>query len=53
MNKKLISIVSGTFNEAENVVQLYERVLASLACYNGIYPVPPDLSFHKDALNNT
>ena len=37
MNKKLISIVSGTFNEAENVVQLYERVLASIACYNGIY----------------
>jgi amidophosphoribosyltransferase len=22
-----------------------------LACYNGDYPIPPDLSFHKDALN--
>ena len=22
-----------------------------LACYNGKYPVPPDLSFHKDALS--
>lgn len=24
-----------------------------LACYNGDYPVPPDLSFHKDALNDS
>ena len=24
-----------------------------LACYTGNYPVPPDLSFHKDALNVT
>jgi amidophosphoribosyltransferase len=23
-----------------------------LACYNGDYPIPPDLSFHKDALND-
>jgi len=23
-----------------------------LACYNGNYPIPPDLSFHKDVLNN-
>jgi amidophosphoribosyltransferase len=23
-----------------------------LACYTGEYPVPPDLSFHKDALND-
>lgn len=23
-----------------------------LACYNGVYPIPPDLSFHKDALND-
>ncbi len=23
-----------------------------LACYNGNYPIPPDLSFHKDALND-
>jgi amidophosphoribosyltransferase len=22
-----------------------------LACYNGDYPIPPDLTFHKDALN--
>ena len=23
-----------------------------LACFDGKYPVPPDLNFHKDALNN-